>query len=138
MGVFNWRGRGGKGRPKVTLVPMPAGAITTSTASVLEQRGWRQQGDTYSGPYATPYGTWHGHLQAVPGYAAAPYFRCYIYNPPIDILAYHPKLPCFSNPGSDGWWRVNLATCPIDGDPSAIVLHVERVLIEAHRLAGKT
>ena len=138
MSFFDWRGRAAKRHPKVTLVPMPAGAITTSTASLLERRGWRQQGKTYSGPYATPYGTWHGLLEDTGGgHTAGDYFRCYIYNPPIDILAYHPKLPCFSA-ASDGWWRVNLARSPIDGDPSAIVLHIERLLIEAHRLAGIT
>lgn len=133
MSFFPWLWGARDRRAKVAVVPLPRGAIAPSNLSVLEQRGWRRSGNTYSGPYATPYGTWHGHLEDAGGY-----FRCYIHKPPIHALAYHPKLPCFSDAGSGGWWRVNLAMSPIDGDPNAIVLHVERFLTEAHRRAGIT
>ena len=118
---------------RMTRAPIPAGAVMPDATSVLQQRGWKQSGNEYHGPFATPFGTWHGRLEA-----AGDTFRCYIKNPPMDIIGLHPKWPCFSQTSTHHWWRINLQRSPVDRDPSAIVLHIERILTEAHRLAGKT
>jgi len=117
---------------KVMRVPMPRGAISHDDSSLLQQRGWRRNGKEYSGPFATPFGTFQGRIEA-----AGDVFRCYIKNPPMDEVNRHPKWPCFSRADDATWWRINIAVIPIDHDVNAVVLYVERLLIEAHRLAGK-
>jgi hypothetical protein len=113
-------------------IALPAGAVTPDNTGILQQRGWQRKGATYCGPFATPYGTWHGQLEP-----AGDYFRCYIKNPPMQVIARHPKAPCFHNYSGD-WWRINLQRSPVDGDPAAVIVHVERLITEAHRLAART
>jgi len=133
MGKFTtWLG-GAMAPRKVMRVPMPPGAIRPDESSLLQQRGWRRSGKHYAGPFATPFGTWHGRIEA-----AGDVFRCYIKDPPIDVVARHHKWACFSRDSTQGWWRINLAVSPIDHDVSAVLLYVERLLIESHRLAGRT
>jgi len=118
---------------KVMLVSIPAGAVRRDETSLAQQRGWRRRGKHYAGPFATPHGTWLGRVEA-----AGDVFRCYVKDPPIDIVSRHEKWPCFSRDTPDGWWRINLAVSPVDRDVSAVILYVERLLIESHRRAGKT
>lgn len=119
-------------RQRVMRVATPRNAVARDATTIMQQRGWRRTGDTYEGPFATPYGTWHGRITA-----AGDIFRCAIKDPPIDAINRHPKRACFSQ-DSKGWWRVNLAINPIDGDVNSIIVYVERVLIESLRLSGKT
>jgi hypothetical protein len=134
IGVLWLRRRGRRARWRSALtsaVPVAAGAITPDATSVLQQRGWQRKGGSYYGPFATPYGTWHGQLEPAGGR-----FRCYIKNPPMHALAGHPKRPCFSNFSGD-WWSINLAVSPVDSDPAAIILHIERLITNAFRGAAR-
>ena len=98
----------------------------------MQHNGWRRTGNSYSGPFATPYGTWLGRVEN-----AGDLLRCYIKDPPTDIVSRHEKWPCFARDTPDGWWQIHLAVSPIDHDVSSVILYVERVLIESHRRAGK-
>jgi hypothetical protein len=117
---------------KVMRVGMPSGAIRHDNTSIQQQRGWRRTGKRYTGPFATPYGTWLGRVEN-----AGDILRCYIRNPPTDVVSLHEKWSCFARESADGWWRIHLAVSPVDHDVSSVILYVERVLIESHRRAGK-
>lgn len=117
---------------KVRRVSLPANAIRPNDISLLQQRGWRRRGNQYTGPFATPFGTWHGRVEA-----AGDILRCYIKDPPVSVVSGHHKWPCFSRDGPDGWFRIHLTVSPCDRDVSAVILYVERVMIESYRRAGK-
>lgn len=119
------------GQPNVVLVRMPRAAVSRDNSSVLQQRGWRQSKRTYAGPYATPHGTWHGRIEP-----AGDVLRCYIKDPPTDVVSRHEKWPCFAPDTPDGWWRIHLAVNPINNDPNAVILYVERILVESFRRAS--
>ena len=114
------------------MVPTPAGAVKRDATSLLQQRGWRQTRNLYSGPYATAYGVWLGLIEH-----AGDCFRVLIKNPPVDIVKAHPKWTCFSR-DQHGWWRVDLAVNPVDGDVNAVIHYVERLLTESFKRAGKS
>jgi hypothetical protein len=116
---------------RITSIPIPPGAVTPDATSVLQQRGWQRKAAAYCGPFATPYGTWDGQVEPAGGR-----FRCYIKNPPMHVIARHPKAPCFHR-YNDGWWSINLQQSPVDSDPAAVILHIERLISEAHRLADR-
>jgi len=112
--------------PKVRMVATPAGAVRRNNTSLLQQRGWKKRPKSYSGPFATNFGTWSGRIE----HAGGGFLRVYIKDPPMTAVDKHPKRPCFYR-DKHGWWRINLATPPIDGDVNAVIHYVERVLTES-------
>lgn len=118
----------GRRHDKVRRIPVPAGSVVRSTASLMEKRGWTKTAQGLSGPYATPFGTFAGHIEP----AGPKYFRVFILNPP-EAMQTHPKWVCFHRHGNEGWWRIHLATPPADNDPNAIIRYVEQIVTEALR-----
>jgi len=101
--------------------------------SGVDKRGWAHVGKQhYTGHFATRFGTWPGRIEG-----AGDTFRVFIKNPP-EVIANHPKWPCFSRQDKAGWWKINININPIDRDPNAVAYYVERVLSEAFKMAGKT
>lgn len=108
---------------------MPVGTVARDKTSILQQRGWKlEDKNTFTGPYATPYGTWHGWV-----HRAGDRSRVMIHNPPMEVINKHPKRGCF-HPAENGWWAINLHTEPVDGDVSSIITYVEQVIRESFRL----
>lgn len=146
MGLIRWlRGDNGGGHqaasyqptipnpaPKrvgyATKVATPPNAVARDDKSLMQKRGWVQKGNSFNGPYATRFGTWHGSIVR-----AGDRTRVQIKNPPMQFIDRHPKRACFHG-GYGGWWTINLHTEPCDGSVDAIVAYVERVLIEAKKI----
>ncbi len=118
-----------KPTPKVTRITAPSGAVQRSTATLLQQRGWKSTWSGWAGPYATRYGTWPGRLENAGGGK----MRVFIRNPPAELQR-HQKWHCFHNHSNDGWYSIHLATDPIDGDPGSIVRYVEQLITESFKL----
>ena len=89
----------------VTRIAAPHGAVRRSTATLIEQRGWKKTWGAWSGPFATHYGTWPGKIEK-----AGDTLRVFIQNPPAEIH-HHPKYACFHS-RDDGWYRIHLHTQP--------------------------
>ena len=127
MGVLDWFS-------DTSRAPSARGSdpdeVPRDTTPIWVLRGWKRSDRTYTGPYATKYGTWHGSIRATPDNMSV-----LIYNPP-DVLCRHPAWHCF-HPRSDKWWAVHLAQPPINGDVNAVILYVERLIVESYRIAGK-
>jgi len=123
----------GRDPPKVRKVSTPAGAVRRNNTSLFQQRGWQRRGKSYSGPFATKFGTWSGKIED----AGSGFLRVFIKDPPMAAVDKHPKRPCFYC-DQHGWWRINLATPPVDGDVNAVIHYVERVLTESFQRAGKS
>jgi|GEM_PF-4156659 len=122
-----------RGSQSRKVVIMSGHVVARDTTSLLQQRGWRQKGkNTWVGPYATAQGTWDGYIER-----AGDRTRVFIKNPPMGKIALHPKSICFHT-ANDGWVQVNLHQEPIDGDVNSIIQYIERVLIECHKLAGRS
>ena len=112
-------------KSRAIRVAAPSGAVPRSTTTLMQQRGWKQTQGGSAGPYATRYGTWPGMIET-----AGDTLRIFIHNPPTAMQG-HPKWPCFHKHDESGWWRIHLATNPIDRDPNAIIRYVEQILTEA-------
>ena len=89
------------------------------------QRGWALRKNTYHGYYRTKYGAWQGEIVR-----RGDKFNVYIHNPPLERIKSHSRWPCFHE-GKNGKWRIHLAKNPKDGDISAIIFYVERIILES-------
>lgn len=117
-----------RSKSNVTRIAAPRGAVARSTATLMEQRGWKQTNVGWAGPFATRYGTWPGSFEK-----AGDTVRIFIRNPPT-VLRKHPKWPCFHQHGDGGWYRIHLHTNPIDGDANAVIRYVEQIITESFKL----
>ena len=115
------------GLTRVSHTAAPHGAVVRRSIPITEQRGWRLKSGAWSGSYATRHGTWHGHIQR-----AGSEQRVLIYDPPAELRRHH-KWVCF-HADANGWFRIHLHRPPIDGDPSSIILYVERLIEESFKL----
>lgn len=98
--------------------------VRRNTTPVAEQRGWKRSRNTWHGSYATSFGTWDGKIEK-----RGDVFNVLIKRPPTQIQN-HPKWQCFSK-RQRGWFDIHLHDNPVDGDVSAIIIYVERLLTEA-------
>ena len=105
-------------------------AVPHDTTPIWVQRGWKREHRTYSGPYATKFGTWHGSIRATPDNMSV-----LIYDPP-DVVRRHSAWHCF-NQREGKWWNIHLAQPPADGSVDACILYVERLIVQSYRIAGK-
>ena len=107
--------------------------VVRDTTPIWQLRGWKREADrrTYAGPYATKFGTWHGHIRATPDAMSV-----YIYDPPQNLRR-HPAWHCF-HPRESKWWSIHLAQQPVDpSDVNSVIVYVERLIVESYRLASK-
>jgi hypothetical protein len=94
--------------------------------SLLVQRRWVQNGNTYKGYYRTPYGAWKGEIVR-----RGHKFLVFIIDPPILQLKKHPeKSPCV-NIVNRRRAEVDLRKQPKNHDIGAIILYVETLIVES-------
>lgn len=106
------------------------GMVARQSTSLLNERGWKQLGDSYSGPYALKKrGTWQGRIEK-----RGDIFTPLIKNPP-EVVRLHPKFHCFHQTDDRGWWRIHLQRQPADAHPASVIAYVEQILEASFRLA---
>ncbi|MGH1419405.1 MAG: hypothetical protein ACRBCJ_11160 [Hyphomicrobiaceae bacterium] len=98
--------------------------VRRDTTPLFQQRGWKQSGNKWRGSYSTSFGTWDGKIEK-----HGDVFDVMIKKPPAQIQN-HSKWQCFSK-RKNGWFNIHLHDNPVDGDVSAVILYVERMLTEA-------
>ncbi len=104
------------------------GFLLVEDPSLFVQRGWIQNGDTYKGYYRTNYGAWKGEI-----IRRGDKYKVYVINPPITQLKKHPeKSPCVHLINSKRA-EVDLHTQPKNKDVGAIILYVEKLIVESFR-----
>ena len=101
------------------------GAIKPDNTPLYVKRGWTGRMNEYQGYYRTPYGAWRGEIVR-----RGDKFNVFIFKPPIDQVKKHSRWACFHKERKDRW-RIDLAKNPKDGDLSAIVFYVERIIFES-------
>lgn len=89
-----------------------------------EERGWRQQGRTYSGSYQTPYAAFVGRIEQ----GRSGHIDFYIYSPSAEI-SQHSHWTCFQHRGND-WYLIHMGREP--RDIGSGIMTVERLITEAY------
>jgi hypothetical protein len=128
MGLFSFFKRQIASQPTVKPAPrrkLNNAAVKPDNTPLRVRRGWSTRGSIYQGYYRTKYGAWRGEIRR-----RGDKFNVYIFKPPKEQLQKLPRWHCFHQEGSDKW-RINLAVNPKDGDVSAIIFYVERLVIES-------
>ena len=116
-----------KKRPFVCLVPnspRSQNQVTPDNTPLHIRRGWKQQGNRFTGYYRTSFGAWKGLIEK-----RADVFKVYIFDPPTEKLKRHSRWVCFHDKGK-GKWQINLAINPKDQDVGAIIYYVETLIIK--------
>ena len=101
-------------------------AVKPDNTPLYVKRGWTINGNTYHGYYRTQYGAWSGVI-----IRRGDKFNVFIFKPPVEQIKKHSRWPCFHR-GKNDKWRIDLAKNPKDGDISAIIFYVERIIIESY------
>lgn len=89
-----------------------------------QERGWTQQGLTFTGTYQTPYAAFHGQIQQHRG----GHIDFLLYSPSREIQS-HSHWVCFQHRGND-WYLVHMSKQP--KDVSSGILTIERLITEAY------
>ena len=100
-------------------------AVKPDNTPLYVKRGWTINGNTYHGYYRTVYGAWRGEI-----IRRGDKFYVYIFKPPVEQIKKHSRWACFHG-GKNDKWRIDLAKNPKDGDISAIIFYVERIILES-------
>ena len=100
-------------------------AVKPDNTPLYLKRGWTTNRNKYQGYYRTIYGAWRGEI-----IRRGDKFNVFIFKPPKEQIKKHSRWPCFHKVKNDKW-RIDLAKNPKDGDPSAIIFYVERIVIES-------
>jgi hypothetical protein len=128
MGLFTIFTRKSTRKPVVKVIrpqqPKPR-VVQPDNTPLYVKRGWTIKGNTYQGYYRTVYGAWRGEI-----IRRGDKFNVFIFNPPVEQIKDHSRWQCFHQVKNDKW-RINLAINPKDGDISAIIFYVERIIIES-------
>jgi hypothetical protein len=89
-----------------------------------EERGWQQQGNTYSGNYQTRYGAFQGWIEQ----ERSGHINFYLHNPSAAIRS-HSHWTCFQHRNND-WFLIHMGREP--KDVSSGIMTIERLIKEAH------
>jgi hypothetical protein len=107
------------------LLPAKRRAVKRSSASYLQEQGWKLTGSgasaRWDGFYRSRFGSYKGRI--VP--TTPPQFI--IYKPPAQLRR-HPHWSCFSSRGND-WYGVHFSRVP--KDLSSGIMRIERIIHEA-------
>jgi hypothetical protein len=103
-------------------------AIRPDNTPLHVKRGWAKKGNTHHGYYRTKHGAWRGKIER-----RGDKFRVLIQNPPKEKMKKHSRRACF-HAVKGGWWRIDLAVNPKDGDVGSIIFYVEKVINESFSL----
>jgi hypothetical protein len=88
-----------------------------------EERGWKREGNAYSGVYQTPYGAFQGWIEQ----ESSGHIGFYLYQPSPEIRR-GTHWTCFQHRGND-WYKVHMALEPKDA--SSGIITIERLIKEA-------
>ena len=128
MGLFTNLTKKFQKKPVVRVItpqqPKPR-IVQPDNTPLYVKRGWAKNGNTYHGYYRTRYGAFRGEITR-----RGDKFNVYIFKPPVEQIKKHSRWPCFHQ-GGNGKWQIVLARNPNDGDVSAIIIYVERIIIES-------
>ena len=102
----------------------PSIFVTRREIPYWQERGWRHDGNRYTGSYQTPYAAFQGAIEERFGG-----FKFYLYNPSRQIRN-HSHWQCFAHQGSD-WFIVHMARRP--KDVSSGIITIERLITEAYQ-----
>ena len=102
----------------------PATVVQRRQIPYWHERGWRRDGNTYSGNYQTRYGAFVGHIVE----QAGGHIDFFLYSP-SDEIRRHRHWTCFVDRGS-GWYAVHMGREP--RDVSSGILTIERLIGEAY------
>lgn len=131
MGFLRGIGRKRRGNGNVTLLtpqnrnyqyPDP------DNTPLYVRRGWSGTGNIHKGYYRTRFGAWQGRIER-----HGDIFDPYIKNPPVSQLKKHPRWVCCQKQKGNEW-LIHLHKQPSDKDIGSIILYVESLIIESHRL----
>jgi len=128
MGLFTIFTRKALSKPVVKVIRPQQSTpkvIRPDNTPLYVKRGWSTNGNTYHGYYRTVHGAWRGEI-----IKRGDRFNVFIFNPPVEQIQNHSRWPCFHIVKNDKW-RIDLARNPNDGDISAIIFYVERIIIES-------
>ena len=118
-------------KSKVKVIPFnsknPKTVIPDNTPLYIK-RGWMKKGNQYQGYYRTRYGSWRGLIER-----RGDKFIVIIVSPPKDRLKKHKRWVCFHHKKGNHW-SIHLAINPKDGDISAIIYYVEKIINDSYRL----
>jgi len=89
-----------------------------------QEKGWNQQGRTYSGSYQTPYCAFVGWIEQ----ERSGHIDFYLYRPSAEIRD-HSHWTCFQHRGND-WYLVHMGREP--RDISSGIMTIERLITEAY------
>jgi len=89
-----------------------------------QERGWKRQGNIYTGSYQTGHGSFLGQITERRGGN----IEFLLYSPSQEIRQ-HSHWTCFQHRGDD-WYLVHMARRPVD--VSSGILIIERLITEAY------
>lgn len=102
----------------------PAQVVRRREIPYWQERGWKRDGDAYTGSYQTVHGAFQGYIEQH-GASHIDFFLC---NPSGEIRS-HSHWVCFQHRGND-WYRVHMGRPP--RDVSSGILTIERLITEAY------
>ena len=103
---------------------MPATRVERRQLPYWQERGWQQQGRTYSGSYQTPHGAFLGWIEQ----ERSGHIDFYLHRPSAEIQQ-HGHWTCFQHRGND-WYLIHMGREP--RDISSGIMTVERLIKEAY------
>ena len=89
-----------------------------------QERGWTQQGNTYSGNYQTPHGAFQGWIEQ----DRSGRINFYLHNP-SEAIRSHSHWTCFQHRNND-WFLIHMGREP--KDVSSGIMTIERLIKEAY------
>ncbi|MDX2181571.1 MAG: hypothetical protein SFV18_18395 [Bryobacteraceae bacterium] len=90
-----------------------------------QERGWRRQGDIYTGTYQTPFASFIGQVVRTGTFS----YDFLLYNPSPEIQN-HSHWACFAHRGND-WYFVHMSHRARDIDSG--IMTIERLITEAYQ-----
>ena len=102
----------------------PATVVQRRQIPYWQERGWTQQGNTYSGNYQTPYGAFQGWIEQ----DRSGRINFYLNNP-SDAIRGHSHWTCFQHRSND-WFLIHMGREP--KDVSSGIMTIERLIKEAY------
>jgi hypothetical protein len=101
----------------------PAISVQRRQIPYWQERGWKREGDSYSGNYQTPYAVFQGWIEI----ERSGHLNFYLYHP-SDEIRRHSHWTCFQHRGND-WYLVHMGKQPKDA--SSGIITIERLIKEA-------
>jgi len=111
-----------QGRGKATVVARRA-------IPFWQERGWRHDGNVYSGAYQTRHGAFQGWIEQ----RSSGHIDFYLHAP-SDQIQRHSHWACFQ-PRTDGWYLIHMSRTP--QDVSSGIIAIEHLVSEAYQRQGE-